>query len=56
LGTLLVAVLGGEAIYRLVGPHLLDKPSGEGSRSGEFFELGEQEVSEGVEALRLWRE
>ena len=51
LGTLLVAVLGGEAIYRLVGPHLLDKPSGEGSKGGGGFELGEQEVSEGVEAL-----
>src|SRR5215217_195692 len=51
LATLLVAVLGGEAIYRLVGPHILDKPSGEGSKGGEGFELGEQEVSEGVEAL-----
>jgi hypothetical protein len=51
LATLFVAVLGGETIYRLVRPHLLDKPSGEGSKSGGGFELGEQEVSEGVEAL-----
>ena len=49
--TLLVAVLAGEAIYRLVSPHLLEKPSGKGSKSGGAFELGEQEVSEGVEAL-----
>src|SRR5215211_8335041 len=51
LATLLVAVLGGEAIYRLVGPHILDTPSEEGSKGGGGFELGEQEVSEGVEAL-----
>jgi hypothetical protein len=51
LATLLVAVFGGEAIYRLVRPHFLDKPSGEGSKSGGVFELGEQEVSEGVGAL-----
>ena len=51
LATLLVAVFAGEAIHRLVRPYLLDKPSGEGSKSGGGFELGEQEVSEGVEAL-----
>src|SRR5215203_4100235 len=51
LAALLVAVLGGEAIHRLVRLHLLDKPSGEGSKGGGGFELGEQEVSEGVEAL-----
>src|SRR5829696_6341271 len=51
LATILVAVLGGETIYRLVCPHLLDKPSGKGSKSGGGFEPGEQEVSEGVEAL-----
>ena len=51
LATILVAVLGGETIYRLVCPHLLDKPSGKGSKSGGGFKLGEQEVSEGVEAL-----
>ena len=51
LATLFVAVLGGETIYRLVRSHLLDKPSGEGSKSGGVFNLGEQEVSEGVEAL-----
>jgi hypothetical protein len=51
LVTLLVAVLAGEAIHRLVRLHLLDKPSGEGSKGGGGFELGEQEVSEGVEAL-----
>ena len=51
LVTLLVAVFAGEAIHRLVRPHLLDTPSGEGSKSGGVFELGEQEVSEGVEAL-----
>src|SRR5215207_3449264 len=51
LVTLLVAVLGGEAIHRLVHLHFLDKPSEEGSKSGGGFEPGEQEVSEGVEAL-----
>src|SRR5215216_1354388 len=51
LATLLVAVLGGEAIYRLVRSHFLDKPSGEGSKGGGDFDLGEQEVSEGVEAV-----
>ena len=51
LATLLVAVFAGEAIHRLVRPHLLDTPSGEGSEGGGGFELGEQEVSEGVEAL-----
>jgi len=51
LATLLVAVFAGEAIHRLVRPHLLDTPSGEGSKSGGVFGLGEQEVSEGVEAL-----
>src|SRR5215210_4570538 len=52
LATLLVAVFGGEAIYRVVRPHLLDKPSGEGSKEDRGgFELGEREVSEGAEAL-----
>ena len=51
LATLFVAVLAGEAIYRRVGSHLLDKPSGEGSKGEGGFGLGEQEVSEGVEAL-----
>jgi hypothetical protein len=51
LVTLLVAVLGGEAIHRLVRPYLLGKPSGEGSKGGGGFELGDEEVSEGVEAL-----
>jgi hypothetical protein len=51
LAMILVAVLGGEAIYRLVRPHLLGKASEEGSKSGGGFELGEQEVSEGVGAL-----
>ena len=51
LVTLLVAVLAGEAIHRLVRSHFLDKPSEEGSKSRVAFEPGEQEVSEGVEAL-----
>jgi hypothetical protein len=51
LATLLVAVFAGEAIHRLVRPYLLGKPSKEGSKGGGGFELGEQEVSEGVEAL-----
>ena len=51
LATLLVAVIGGEAIHRLVRLHLLDKPSREGSKGGEGFELGDEEVSEGVETL-----
>ena len=51
LATLLVAVFAGEAIHRLVRPYLLGKPSGEGSKSGGGFELGEQEVSERVGAL-----
>ena len=51
LATLLVAVFAGEAIHRLVRPYLLDKPSEEGSKAGGGFELGEQDVSEGVEAL-----
>ena len=38
LATIFVAVLGGEAIYRLVRPHLLDKPSSKGSKSGGGFE------------------
>ena len=57
LATLLVAVLAGEAIYRRVSPRLPDKLIGKGSngkgsnKSGGGFEVGEQEVSEGVEAL-----
>jgi len=52
LVTLLVAVFAGEAIYRRVGPRLPDKLNGKGSnKSGGGFEVGEQEVSEGVEAL-----
>ena len=51
LATILVAVLGGEAIYRVVRLHLLEEPSGESSEGGGGFELGEQEVSEGIEAL-----
>jgi hypothetical protein len=51
LVTLLVAVFAGEAIYRRVGPRLPNKPFGKSSKSGGGFELGEQEVSEGVEAL-----
>src|SRR5215212_2118879 len=51
LATLLVAVLAGEAIHRQVSLHFRDKPVGEDSKSGGGFELGEQEVSEGVEAL-----
>jgi hypothetical protein len=60
LTLLFVAVLAGEAIYHwvlpLVLPQLLDKPFGkdskrEGSKSVVAFELGEQDISEGVEAL-----
>src|SRR4028119_1583136 len=51
LTLLFVAVLGGEAIYRWVLPKLFDKPSGKGSKSVGAFELGEQDNSEGVEAL-----
>ena len=52
LATLLVAVFAGEAIHRLVRSHFLDKPSKESSKEDRGgFELGEQEVSEGVEAL-----
>jgi hypothetical protein len=50
LAALLVAVLAGEAINRWVRPHLLNKPIGKDSKGG-VFELGEQDVSEGVEAL-----
>ena len=56
LTVLLVAVLVGEVIYRWVYPRLFNKPFfnkpfREGSKRGGVFELGEQEVSEGVEAL-----
>jgi len=52
LVTLLVAVIAGEAIYQRVGPRLPDKLIGKGSNKSEGgFEVGEQEVSEGVEAL-----
>ena len=51
LTLLFVAVLGGEAIYRWVLPKLFDKPSNKGSKSVGVFELGEQDISEGVEAL-----
>jgi hypothetical protein len=51
LAVLLVAVLAGEAIYRWVGPYLFNKPFSKGSKGGGAFELGEQEVSEGVEVL-----
>jgi hypothetical protein len=45
-------VLAGEVIYRWwVHPHLFNKPFSKGSKGGEVFELGEQDVSEGVEAL-----
>jgi hypothetical protein len=51
LAVLLVAVLVGEAIYRWVGPYLLNEGSDQGSKGGGAFELGEQDVSEGVQAL-----
>ena len=51
LTLLFVAVLGGEAIYHWVLPKLFDKLSGKGSKSVGVFELGEQDISEGVEAL-----
>src|SRR5215210_2583551 len=52
LAVLLVAVFVGEAIYRWwVGPYLLNEGSEKGSKGGGALELGEQEVSEGVEAL-----
>jgi hypothetical protein len=51
LAVLLVAVLVGEAIYRWVGPYLFNKPFSKGSKGGVAFDLGEQEVSEGVEVL-----
>src|SRR5918997_5170530 len=51
LAVLFVAVFVGEAIYRWVRPYLPDEGSDKGSKGGEAFELGEQEVSEGVEAL-----
>ena len=51
LAVLLVAVLVGEAIYRWVRPYLPDEGSDKRSQGGVAFELGEQEVSEGVEVL-----
>ena len=55
LAALFVAVLAGEVIYHwvlpLILPHLFDKPSNKGSKSVGDFELGEQDISEGVEAL-----
>jgi hypothetical protein len=51
LTVLLVAVLAGETIYRSVLPHRFDKPSSKGSKRAGVFELGEQDISEGVEAL-----
>ena len=56
LTLLFVAVLAGEAIYHWVLPQLFDKPFSKGSKSKGskgvgVFELGEQDVSEGVEAL-----
>jgi hypothetical protein len=51
LTLLLVAVLAGETTYRWVLPKLFDKPSGKGSKRVGVFELGEQDISEGVEAL-----
>ena len=50
LTVLLVAVLAGEVIYRWVRPHPLNETHVKGSKAG-VFELGEQDVSEGVEAL-----
>jgi hypothetical protein len=52
LAVLLIAVLASEVIYRWwVLPYLFNKPFSKGSKGGEVFELGEQDVSEGVEAL-----
>ena len=51
LTLLFVAVLAGETIYRWVLPKLFDKPSSKGSKRVGAFELGEQNISEGVEAL-----
>ena len=53
LTLLFVTVLAGEAIYHWVLPQLFDnKPPGKGSKGvGGVFELGEQDISEGVEAL-----
>ncbi len=60
LALLFVAVLAGEAIYHWVLPRVLpqvlprlfdNKPSGKGSKRVGDFELGEQDISEGVEAL-----
>ncbi len=51
LTVLLVAVLAGETIYRWVLPHRFDKSPGKGSKRVGVFELGEQDISEGVEAL-----
>ena len=57
---LIVAVLVGEAIYRWIDSHLLifwidshllNETFDKGSKRGGVFELGEQDVSEGVEAL-----
>jgi hypothetical protein len=51
LTVLIVAVLAGESIYRWILPHRFDKPSRKGSKRVGVFELGEQDISEGVEAL-----
>ena len=50
------ALFAGETIYHWVLPRVLprlfdNKPSSKGSKGGGAFELGEQEVSEGVEVL-----
>ena len=60
LALLFVAVLAGETIYHWVLPRVLPRlfdklfskgPKREGSKSVEAFELGEQDISEGVAAL-----
>ncbi len=51
LTLLFVAVLAGETIYRWVLPKLFDKLSSKGHRRVGVVELGEQDISEGVEAL-----
>ncbi len=55
LTLLFVAVLAGETIYHWVLPrvlpHLFDKFFSKGSKRVGVFELGEQDISEGVEAL-----
>ncbi len=51
LTVFVVAVLAGEVIYRWVRPYLPNETSAKGSKGGGVFELGEQDVSEGVEAL-----